>query len=87
MSIYSFRAECQVDADQLRHALIAGGISCSMTITQPDQLPDVQVELETQAKLETIRKIMRDVEDGHVMVQTLRACPLAKNPLERDYEA
>jgi hypothetical protein len=47
--------------------------------------PDVDVELEAGATLEAIRSVMRDVQDGHVMVQTLRACPLAKNTLERDY--
>ncbi len=91
MPIYSFRAECQVDVDLLRQALIADGISSSMQITPlvglPDGLPDVQVEIETQGKLETIRNIMRGVEDGHVMVETLRACPLAKNSLERNHNA
>jgi hypothetical protein len=87
MPIYSFRAEYQADVDQLRQALTTDGISSSMQITRPDQLPDVQVELETPAKLETIRNIMRGMEDGHVMVETLRACPLAKNSLERHYEA
>jgi hypothetical protein len=86
MPIYSFRAECQDDVDRLRLALTTAGISSSMQITRPDQLPDVQVELESQAKLETIRNIMRGVIDGHVMVETLRARPLANNTLERNYD-
>jgi hypothetical protein len=87
MPIYSFRAECQVDVDLLREALTIEGISASMQITKPDQLPPVHIELETPAKLGTIRNIMRGIEDGHVMVETLRACPLAKNSLERNHNA
>ena len=87
MPICSFRAECQVEVDLLRQALTIAGISASMQITKPSPFPDVHVELETPAKLETIRNIMRGVEDGHVMVETLRACPLAKNSLERNQNA
>lgn len=30
--------------------------------------------------------IMRQLVDGHVMIETLRECPLAENSLEREYE-
>jgi hypothetical protein len=87
MPIYSFRAECQRDVDQLSYALTSAGIYSSVQSTRDAGFPDVEVELEANATLETIRNVMRDVEDGHVMVQTLRACPLAKNTLERNYSA
>jgi len=85
MPIYSFRAECQADLDQLVRKLRSSAIHCFMSGAQDKQFPDCEVELETDAPLETIRNSMRAVEDGHVMVQTLRACPLAENSLERDY--
>jgi hypothetical protein len=85
MTTYSFRAECPHDLQELTLALRAHRISCSMNARQDPQFPDYDVEMESDAPLETIRAVMRDVTDGHVMVQTLRACPLAENCLERDY--
>jgi hypothetical protein len=71
----------------LSQALTSAGICSSVQSTRDAGFPDVEVELEAHATLEAIRNVMRDVEDGHVMVQTLQACPLAKNTLERDYSA
>ena len=86
MAIFSFRAECQHDVDQLCQALDSAGVSHSMRIKPVGEFPDREVELETNAALEAIRNAMRGVMDGHVMVQTLRACPLSKNTLERNYD-
>ena len=85
MLLYSFRAECQADLDKLTLALRTRGIMCSMRATQDPQFPDCAVELETDATVQAIRDVMRSVEDGHVMVETLRPCQLADNSLERDY--
>lgn len=61
MPVYSFRAECQDDVDQVLQALDAVGVSRLMR-TEPDgEFPDVKVELETHATLETIRNTMRRV--------------------------
>jgi hypothetical protein len=81
MPIYSFRAECQDDVDQLRQALTSAGVSSSMQTTPDDQLPDVEVELEAHATLETIRNIMRGVIDGHVMVETCEHAHLPRTRL------
>jgi hypothetical protein len=86
MPLYSFRAECQADVDSLREALSGTRVSSSMKCFPDEMFPDVEVELETHAPLETIRTIMRGVEDGHVMVETLRACALSDNSLERNYD-
>ena len=42
------------------------------------------VEFESTASLEEVRNVMRLVEDGHVMLQTLRPIPLNENSLDRD---
>lgn len=47
--------------------------------------PDVVVEMKTEGTLPQLQDAMRRVEDGHVMLQTLRECPLKENSLERNY--
>lgn len=56
-----------------------------MTIrAYPDKVfPDIDIEIETQATKEMFKGLLADSE-AHVMRQTLRAVPLAKNSLERD---
>ena len=85
MPTYSFRAECTVDVDHFLQALTALGISATIQRVPDCQFPDVDVQLETLAPLDVIRNVMRKIEDSHVMCQTLRACPLAENTLQRDY--
>jgi hypothetical protein len=86
MTVYSFRAECPHDLEQLTIALQLRDVSCSIVATQGRGLPDCTAEIETEVALDIIRDVMRGVEDGHVMVQTLRACPLRDNSLERDFD-
>lgn len=83
MGIYSFRAECQTDVEGFRQALNAAEISHSIDCRPDSQFPDVDVELKTDATLEILKTLLRTVPDGHVMVETLRAGPLAENSLER----
>jgi hypothetical protein len=47
---------------------------------------DVEVEMHTDASLDSLRGLIRQVTDGHVMLQTLRQVPLQDNSLERDYD-
>ena len=84
---YSFRAECQVDALRLFRVFGATGIAYSIEhMGKPDRgFPDVVIEMRSLASLHAIRTAMRSIADGHVMVQTLQACRLADNSLERDY--
>jgi hypothetical protein len=44
-------------------------------------------ELSAAASLKAIKEAMRAVPDHHVMLETLRKCPLENNSLERDYYA
>ena len=85
MNILSFRAETQTDVERLQDAVARAGHH-TMIASQQTTAPwaDVDVQMKTAADLETVRDLMRTVDDGHVMVQTLRACPLKDNPLTRD---
>ncbi|MDF5738654.1 MULTISPECIES: protein kinase domain-containing protein [unclassified Nostoc] len=65
---YKFRSECEHDVDSLRQLLGKDAVSISKTIRM---FPDTEVEIVTNLGLEALRDKMREVEDGHVMVQTL----------------
>lgn len=87
ITTYSFRAECPDDVEKFHQQCLNSGLITAMRSTSnTDGLRDVEVEMETEASLETIRGLMRKVIDGHVMLQTLKDCPLADNMLERDYD-
>lgn len=88
MTIFSFRAECQADVDNFVNECNDACISVAMQVF-PDYpatgFPDVTVELQADATLSSLQAMMRRVVDGHVMLQTIRECPLKDNSLERDY--
>ncbi|MEA5600069.1 protein kinase domain-containing protein [Nostoc sp. UHCC 0252] len=65
---YKFKSECEHDVDSLRQLLGREMVSISKTIKI---FPDTEVEIVTTLELEALRDKMRQVEDGHVMVQTL----------------
>ena len=46
----------------------------------------VEIMVDPSVSLGTMRRWMREVPDGHVMIQTLRPVPLAENSLEREPE-
>lgn len=83
MKTFSFRAECLEDVRRFQCACL----SSRLVVVIPNKLvPDVDVEVRADASLESLRNAMRRVVDGHVMLQTLRECPLSENPLERNYD-
>lgn len=86
MPVFSFRAECMDDVEKLHEECVAAGIIWSMNAKPDMPYPDVDVEIKAETTLEVLRGLMRQVVDGHVMLQTLRECSLAENSLERDYE-
>jgi hypothetical protein len=87
MQRFSFRAECAADVDGFRRVCDLSGLVTAWEI-HPDKsgLPDVEVDLQSTSSLKVLREAMREIKDGHVMLQTLRECPLADNSLERDYD-
>ena len=86
LTMYSFRAECMVDVTSFRREVFKAGIATTSIVhLDKDGHPDVTVEmLATESDITRFRDIAREVEDGHVIVQTLRPCPLSENSLKRD---
>lgn len=84
---YSFRAECQSDVDRFFIACKKANIIVDEVYigADPNGLPDKQVEFNSPATLEALKCVARSIEDGHVLPETLRACPLTENSLQRDY--
>ncbi len=86
MPPYSFRTECQSDIDRFTELLRVRGILHFLRVVPDTIVPDRYVQMESDADIEQIRDAMREVVDGHVMLQTLRPGVLADNSLERDYD-
>lgn len=90
MNTYSFRAECIDDIKALQNLCVRKNIAFTLSVrpgilNMPDPPSDPECELTTEINLLDLQNVMREVVDGHVMIQTLRACPLSENTLERDY--
>lgn len=66
---YKFRSECAHDVNELRR--IMGSEILSIQIQQ-QYFPDNSVDLITTSELEDVRNFMRQVVDGHVMLQTVQ---------------
>jgi hypothetical protein len=83
---YKFRAECSLDALTFKDNTI--GLTDNFEITQQDidglPIPDVDVEFESDLSLDEIIDEMRDIIDGHVMLQTVK--PIGEYTGERDYD-
>ena len=87
MSTFSFRAECQADVNCFLQESLNSNIKITVTktVTDKDEFPDVEIEFESETQLEDLIEVMRKVQDGHVMYQTLRQVPLEQNNLQRNY--
>ena len=66
---YKFRAECEHDVDELRKRL--GMKCCKIVKTIKYYFPDVVVDLYTTLSLQGIKDEIREIEDGHVMIETV----------------
>jgi hypothetical protein len=72
MNTYSFRAECRDDV--LNFLALPEATSLKKITIIPDpRFPDVEVEIETKLTVQEIKNALEMVEDGHVMVETLKA--------------
>jgi hypothetical protein len=87
LATFSFRAECDGDAIQFLATAEALGHKVQGTVHPDDDgLPDVEVEVRTDATLEQLQDVLRSMVDAHVMLQTLQQLPLDANSLERNYD-
>ncbi|GAB2875373.1 hypothetical protein GCM10027093_08480 [Paraburkholderia jirisanensis] len=85
MTTFSFRAECAADVNQFQHACDAAQLAVRWMQFPDGQFPDVEVEIDADATLADLQQIARSATDGHIVLQTLRACALHDNPLTRDF--
>lgn len=95
MQTYSCRFELSQDVTQFIILAYTSGVQVFVhSVSQPPvtdaggttyYLPDTLVEFNSPADLETLRNVLRQGQDLHVALQTLKPCLLAQNPLERDY--
>jgi hypothetical protein len=77
MHYFSFRAESAADVSRFVEECGAhGAVTMLREFPDSDGLPHIDVEFADAA---------RRVPDGHAILQTLRACRLAENRLERDH--
>jgi hypothetical protein len=83
VNTYSFRAECREDALYFLALLEATSLKKIMIIPDPT-FPDVEVEIETKLTVKDISSALKMVEDGHVMVETLKVCALKSNGMDSD---
>lgn len=84
---FSCLAEVTADIDTLIAMFRACGPERCSTRALPALANGIPLELHflDGASFETVASRIRMVADSHVMLQTLQPVPLAKNPLERDW--
>ncbi len=82
---FSFRAECRYDVNVFKHNVRALDKSFHVVTITPDEnaMPDVDCEITSTATLEELRKVLAGQLDGHVILETVRQCPLVDNTLEK----
>ena len=78
---YKLRAECSNDVVLFIQNTHSQMLNFSM-VKYPE-LPDVDFEFETELALEEIILILKDIEDSHVMYQTVK--PIEEYTGDRDY--
>lgn len=79
--ICSFRVECLDDAYSLLNRIRS---QVSRVKIFPDPLyPDMEIELEGELTFSTIRRVLSQMEDGAVMLETCREVPRIRNDLTR----
>ncbi|PIF60055.1 lipopolysaccharide core heptose(II) kinase RfaY [Flavobacterium sp. 2] len=78
---YKFRAECEIDVDELRKIM---GRKCLKINKEIGVFPDTNVNLLTTLDLNELRNEMRKIDDGHVMIQTVALKEVYTG--ERDYD-
>lgn len=71
MAKFSFRAECKLDAQALFASIIQRA-PFAISIYPDSVFPDVDIELDIDISIEQLKSLMEQIEDGHVMLETLR---------------
>lgn len=75
--VFKFRAEISSDVDRLKEVLVMDNLKSetltaySTKLEKEVNLPDVEIEFESELSLIEIQRIMDTIEDGHVMFETV----------------
>lgn len=87
-TIISFRAEAQMDFDELLRLALKAKLRVSVLEVQKQEYwgGELPVCLVVDCAFEKFRGLAGKVWDGHVMVETMRNCLLCDNSLERRQE-
>lgn len=85
MFIYSFRSECPPDILEFQKVCHKTNIMILIRFLSYNE-PELGVEFESPHKIEELMEAISSIVDGHVMLQTLRKCSLAKNSLKRNFD-
>ena len=80
--IYKLRAECSNDVVQFIQN--AHSQMTNFKMQKDKELPDVEFEFETELALDEIILTLKEIEDSHVMYQTVK--PIDEYTGERDYD-
>lgn len=85
---YSFRAEMPDDVEIFLGEIskIERGLTKTWAVIYVDlRIPERHVELNTDLDLETLRNILRQIPDSHLMLETLRPGTMKDGELPRYY--
>jgi hypothetical protein len=82
MMKYKLRAECSNDVAQF--IMNAHSQMTKFKMQKDKELPDIEFEFETELALDEIIMTLQDIDDSHVMYQTVQ--PIEKYTGERDYD-
>lgn len=86
--IYSCRAECQKDVLDFINTLFNHTNRVLHIFMMPDgKYPDTMLEIGlTKRDDQSLINILEKQDDSHVMLETLRYCPLSENNCQRQYD-
>ncbi len=66
LTSYKMRAECQADLGRFLMVVAVRSFTTTASL-----LPDMDAEFTSPLSLDEIRKLMAEIEDGHVMLETV----------------
>lgn len=88
-TVYSGRAECERDCNELTFALQSLPISSKLGSTFIRQLGfgecSIQIEFREPVMHSDLLVIVSGIDDCHVLLQTLEPLDHKQNPMEREY--
>lgn len=78
----SLRAECQYDIAKLLEVIPVRRMEFQADV----EFPDVVIQFDTPLTLDEVKIMIMDIEDGHVMFDTVAQATIQDNPMERNWE-